>query len=265
MFTNDPVMGKRMNTLLTILAVVLIVFLGVKTLAVLKSDHYNKDVMSNTISVAGVGEVVAVPDIASVSFAVVEQAKTVAGAQSNSTVKINITIDALLALGIEERDIQTTNYNAYPRYEYFNQTCTQFSCPPEGRQTIVGYEVRQSITVKIRDIEKAGDVLSAVGASGASDISGLSFMIDNEEEKLREARKIAIDDAREQAEILARDLDVKIVGIVGFNESGNFPVPMYAFKDMAVGMGGSAESSVPRLPTGENKIVSSVMITYEIR
>jgi uncharacterized protein YggE len=117
--------------------------------------------------------------------------------------------------------------------------------------------------VKIRKIEDAGKVLGVIGTTGVSDISGLNFEVDEQDEKVREARKMAIDDAREQAKQLAKDLGVKLGDIVSFNESGNYPMPMYYVKDMALGMGGSAEST-PEIPTGESEITSNVTIVYEI-
>ncbi len=264
MFNTDTVWGKRMQTLSTALAVLLIVFLGVQILSSLKSMD-KRSMIQNTISVSGKGEVIAVPDIATVTFAVVEQAKTVPEAQSKATAKMDSTLKALKALGIEDRDIKTTDYSAYPRYEYFNQVCTQFSCPPSGGQTIVGYEVRQSILVKIRTIADAGKILGAIGTAGVSDISGPSFTVDDEDAKVREARKAAIDDAKAQAKQLAKDLGVRLGDIVSFGESGNYPSPIYYARDMAMGMGGSSEASAPQLPTGENKITSNVTITYEIK
>lgn len=265
MFNNDTAVGKRMNTLLTVLGVVLIAFLAVHTLMPLKwKGHMGAGLLDSTITVSGNGEVIAIPDIATVSFSVVENAKTVAEAQIMSTKKMETVLASLKNLGIEDTDIKTTDYTAYPRYEYYSQSCTQFSCPP-GKQTLTGYEVRQTIMVKIRKIDDAGKVLGEVGEAGVSDISGINFMVDNEDEKIREARQMAIEDARSQAKELAKDLGVRLGDIVSFNESGvGYPMPVYYAKDMAMGMGGSGESS-PQLPTGENKIVSNVTITYKIK
>ncbi len=273
MFDNNTDAGKRTHKLVMILVVFFIIFLGAQTLRTLGGaggvfgidgiDGINGS-EKNSISVSGKGELVVLPDIATITFAVVEQAKTVAEAQSKATSKMNFTLDSLKALGIEERDIKTTDYNAYPRYEYFTQVCTQYSCPPSGGQTIVGYEVRQSILVKIRKIEDAPNVLATIGKAGVSDISGLNFTVDNQDEKLQEARRLAIEDAKAQAKTLAKDLGVKLGDIISFSESGDYPMLMYSTRDMIGGMGGSVESA-PQLPTGENKIISNVTITYEIR
>lgn len=267
MFNESTSVGKRMNFLVTVFAVILIVFLGINTIKSFSGRGHMGDVFGDsqhTIVVAGKGEVIAIPDIATVTFSVVEQASTVSDAQNKATAKMNKALETLKGLGIEEKDVKTTDYNAYPRYEYLNQVCTMYSCPPSGSQKLVGYEVRQSILVKIRNVADAGKVLGAIGTTGVSDISGLNFTVDDQDAKVREARKSAIDDAKAQATQLAKDLGVRLGKIVSFNESGNYPMPMYSVKDMAMGMGGSSESA-PQLPTGESKITSNVTIVYEIK
>ena len=165
--------------------------------------------------------------------------------------------------GIEDKDIKTAGYSVYPRYEYQNQPCSQYYCP-EGERTLKGYEVSQTITVKVRETDNAGKLLSGVGELGATNISGVEFSIDDEEGLKRDARKIAIEDAQKQAEELADDLGVNLVRIIGFNETGNYPV--YAMYDKAMGMGGGPEIAVaPEIPKGENTITSDITITYQIK
>ena len=112
----------------------------------------------NVISVSGKGEVFAVPDIANFTFGAEETAKTVAEAQKLVTDKVNKGIEIVKAAGVEEKDIKTVGYNIYPHYNYIQPICTQFNCPP-GKQTIDGYQVSQTIEVKVRDTSKAGTIL----------------------------------------------------------------------------------------------------------
>jgi hypothetical protein len=221
---------------------------------------------TNTITVSGEGEVFAVPDIASFSVSVREEASDVETAQAAAAEKMNAIISYLKDSGVEDRDIKTINYNVYPRYEYRESICREGYCPPSGDRELVGFEVSQTLSVKVRDTERAGDILSGVGSRGASDVSGLSFTIDEEDALLAEARAQAIEDARGKAKELADDLNVRLVRVVGFSEYGGDPYYKATF-DMALG---AAESSVraapaPSLPTGENKIISNVSVTYEIR
>ena len=115
---------------------------------------------------------------------------------------------------------------------------------------------------KIRETKKSGEILALAGNHGATNISGLSFTIDDEEGLRMEARRKAIADAESKSKILAKDLGVQIVKIVYFQESGR---PVY-YRDFALakeGIGGDVISS-PEIPTGENTITSSVTITYAI-
>lgn len=213
---------------------------------------------SNVISVTGEGEAIAVPDVAEFTFSVNEKGESVEVAQGTATNKINGAIDFLKKNGVEEKDIKTTGYNAYPQYQY--TTCTGMVCVNE--QKLIGYEVSQSIAVTVRDTSKAGELLSGVGATGITNISGLSFKVDDTEKFKQEARLMAIEKAKAQAEVLADGLGVKLKGVVSFSEDSG---PYY-------GMGGDtmlakemSVSSAPQTPAGEQKITSKVYVTYEIR
>ncbi|MEY4747709.1 MAG: hypothetical protein RLZZ416_758 [Candidatus Parcubacteria bacterium] len=246
------------------------VFLVILTMSTLKQYRFigSGVTATNTITVEGEGEVFAVPDTATFSVTVQEEAKEVKNAQETATKKGNDIIAYLKSQGVDEKDIQTTDYSVYPQYDYVQaQTCREGYCPP-GRQTLRGFQVSQTLTVKVRDTQKAGDLLSGVGSKGASQVSGLSFTIDDQKALEAQARGKAIDDARAKAEALAKQLDVDIVRVVGFNEGGRGG-PIYYAKTMAMdasGMGGAPEAApAPQLPVGQNKITSNVSIVYEIR
>lgn len=221
---------------------------------------------SNTITVSGEGEVSAVPDTATFSVTIQERAKTVEAAQEVATEKSNDVVDYLTGQGIEEKDIQTADYSVYPEYEYVDASSDGVYRP--GRQVLIGYQVSQTITVKVRDTEQAGTLLSGVGERGVSQVSGLSFTIDDEEALQNSARDEAIAKAKEKADTLARSLGVKVVRVVGFSENGSYPPTPYAYGRggavMNMAMAEDAKAA-PALPTGENKIYSNVTITYEIR
>ncbi|OGG77840.1 hypothetical protein A3B35_02245 [Candidatus Kaiserbacteria bacterium RIFCSPLOWO2_01_FULL_54_24] len=249
----------------------LALFLLVLTLSTLKEYRFigSGVTATNTITVSGEGEVFAVPDTATFSVTIQEEAKQVKDAQKVATEKSNDIIAYLKEQGIEEKDIKTADYSVYPQYDYMQaETCRAGYCPP-GRQVLRGFQVSQTLTVKVRDTEKAGDLLSGVGGLGASSVSGLSFELDTADQtaKEAEARGKAIGDARTKAEALAGQLGVSLVRIVGFSENGNYPV-YYAKAEMSMmadGRGGGALPPSPQIPVGENKIVSNVSVTYEIR
>lgn len=248
--------------------VLLGLFLFVQTINGLKEYRYigGNGMVSNVISVTGEGEEFVTPDVATFTFSMTEVGKDVKDAQDKVTQKIDAALGALKNLGIEEKDIRTTDYNAYPKYEYNQIICITYPCE-SGRQELVGYEVSQTISVKVRNIDESGEAIDAVAKTGITNVSGLSFVVDNEDEAQRIARQEAITDAEMKAEQLAKDLGVRLVRIVSFSENnGGYPMPYYSAKAesaVMLGMGGDAMN--PTLPTGENRIVSQVTITYEIR
>jgi uncharacterized protein len=214
----------------------------------------------NTITVSGKGEVIVKPDIATVSFGVTAENIDVAKAQTESAKKINNVMDLLKEKGVDEKDIKTTNYNIYPRYNYIQAT-TYY--PYTGKQVLAGYVVSQTVEVKIRDISKAGEILSSVGVLGVTDVSGLSFKIDKQDEVKDQARDLAIEDAKAQAKVLAKGLGVKLVRITSFSDNENYPMYYGLESSKVMGMGGDSMVA-PSVPVGENTVTSNVVITYEI-
>lgn len=220
----------------------------------------------STITVSGEGEVFAVPDIATISFTIREEGEDPARAQELASEKINAALDYLEDQGLEEKDIKTTNYNAYPRYEYREIVCEAGLCPSGGERVLVGYEINQTISVKVRDTDEVGGILAGLTERGVGNISGPSFEIDDTETLERDARKRAIDEAEEQARELARDLGVRLVRVISFNESGGNRAFFFDAAVESFGVGGADKAvPAPNVPTGENRIVSNVSITYEIR
>jgi len=221
---------------------------------------------TTTITVNGTGDTYAVPDIGEFTYSVVSDKSTVAAAQQDATQKSNDIAAYLKEAGIAEKDIKTTNYSIAPQYQWQQASCAiGVMCPP-GKQVLTGYEVRQSNDIKVRDTAKAGDLLTGVGTRGATEVSGLSFTVENPDAVQADARGKAIADAKTKAEVLARSLGVTLVRVVSFSENaGGYPQPiMYGMeKSMVVGAG--AAPSTPTISVGQNKITSNVSVTYEIR
>lgn len=254
---------KRIFKWLWIVLIVLAIFLTVEIFGALK-DLRGINPAYNSISVSGVGEAVSIPDVASFSFGVSVDAKMVSDAQTQVTEKMDAILSGLEALGIEEKDVKTTNYSVWPKYTYEPTVCTLNFCPP-SRQIADGYTVSHNVSVKIRKTEEAGQALALVGEKGATDLSGISFTIDDPDKILDEARAEAIKDAKEKAKMLSKELGVRLVRVVSFyDNTGGGPTPYYA-----EGMGGdmvkTTMASAPTIPTGENKVMVNVTVTYEIR
>lgn len=252
--------------LISVFLIIMSVFMVFKTIGAYKENKYiGQDIIGRTMYFTGEGEVFAVADIATFSFSAIGEGETPADAQNMSAEKVNQAVDYLKENGVEEKDIKTTDYNLSPRYEWKNNpdvSCYGTGCPQS--RVLIGYEVTQTISVKVRETSKAGEYLAGIGSFGLDNISSINFSIDDEDGLQREARKLAIEDAKNKAEELSKDLGVKLVRIVNFSESGAYP---YATKAAVYGIGGGAmeDAIVPQIPVGENKISSSVTITYEIK
>lgn len=247
--------------------VLLSIFLAVVSIKQLKSIAYvGKDTpIMNSISVNGKGEEVSIPNIATFSFSVSETDKQVAVAQEKATNRINTALDAIRTADIADKDIKTTSYNIEPKYEYQQGVCTQFRCPP-GKSVLIGYDVSQSVEVKVRDIKKAGEIFSTIGSLGVDNINNLAFSIDEIETVKAAARAKAIDNAQAKAKELSKQLGVRLVRITSFYDSSDDFSPYFYGRGGDVALSAVKEASVaPQIPTGEQKVTSTVTITYEIR
>jgi len=260
-----------------VLAIILSLYFLMKTISEIKSYGFigGGATASNTISFSGKGEISAPPDLATISFTILENAPAVKDAQSKVTAKESAVLTFLDKSGIAKKDIKTENYNSYPKYEYRNSICppipigplsssSPYYCPP-GKQVLTGYEVSESVSVKIHDLIKTGDIVKGIGDVGISEMNGPNFSIENEDKLKEQARKIAIDDAKNKAKVLSADLGVNLIRIVNFSENGNYYPVMYAASELSMKGGTTTPTPAPTLPTGENKITSNVTITYEIR
>jgi len=222
-----------------------------------------------SFSVSGVGEVVAVPDVAEFSFSVITQGSTdIASSQETNTEKTNAAIDFVKSKGVDAKDIKTASYNLEPRYQYYNclpnylEDGSARPCPPPE---IVGYTVTQTVLVKVRDFSKVGDVLGGVIGAGANSVSQLTFTIDDDEKVLSEAREEAINKAKEKAESIAEAAGFSVGRLLSISESGVYPRPMYYAKDIVYGLGGGEAQSAQSIEPGSQEVTVDVTLTYEIR
>ena len=247
----------------------LILFMGLITLgsiANLNFEKANHVAMSPaTISVSGVGEVVAVPDIGRFTFSVTAQGEDAATAQKLSGTAINDIMAYLREAGVEEKDIKTSGYNQYEKYRWEERICPVGSFCPQGDRVSDGFEVNQSVEVKVRNTDEAGALIAGVGERGATNISGLNFAIDDIEAVRSEARALAITDAKEKADELAQQLGVRIVRIVNYYEGGNSGGDFYQ-ESRAMSMDAAGgEFTAPEISVGEQETTAQVTIVFEVK
>jgi len=261
-----------------VVSLFVILFLAIMALKVAKDiqilDSHDQTEVKNTISVNGKGEEMVVPDIATISLGIEEKAKTVVEANNLAATKMNKAKKVLKDAGIDEKDIKTTNYSVYPSYDYVKTVPMPLSpvssvSPdiyyPNGKQVLSGYVVNESMEVKIRKLDKAGDILAKVSEIGLNNVSGLTFSVDKEDVVKNKARETAINNAKEQAKILAKQLGVRLGKLISFSDAGNYTFNRYdSMKSYAPAMA-SGSGVAPEISAGENKITSNVTLVYEIK
>lgn len=243
-----------------------IVILAIGTVSMYRRSA-SIDSYRDTIEVQGIGKIQAVPDVARITFGHREENKDLKVAQENLETKINTAILSLKDSGIEEKDIKQQGYNAYPRYEY-NPNCKGINCF-DGNRQLVAYEVSQSIQVTVRDIDKAGEILAILGQSGATELSGPYFEIEDPSTYQQEARDLAIKDARNEAKVVAKSLGVRLGKMVDFYENSyGYPMPYMsagnARSEMAAPQQDLAIKQVS-VPVGEDEIQIQVTLVFKIK
>ena len=253
---------KVISIVAIILSLLLLVLTISTTVDIFNKAKENKYIgqdaeFKNTIVIAETGEVTAVPDLAIINLIVSNEAKTVDSAMAENTKKMNKIIEEMKGLGIEDKDLKTTSFNIYPRYNYIRDEFGYMS----GKRVLAGYEINQALEVKIRDLEKVGVIIEKGTSAGANEVSNLQFTIDNQEELKKQARQLAIEKAKAKAKELTEQLGVSLGKITSFSE--NYYSPSSTNRDYAKaeGLGGG---EIPEIETGESQISISVVITYEI-
>jgi len=205
-----------------------------------------------TLNVNGSAQVTLSPDIAYISVGVHTENADANEAVSGNAVQAQKIIDALKAMGIEEKDIRTSNFSITPQQQFDDK----------GKLTGVIYVVDNTVYVTLRDLTKIGDSLGAAVSAGANNIYGIQFDVADKTSALTSARKTAVENARKQAEELAQAAGVKLGAVQNINYYNSYPV-------MAEGKGGggvmmdTASLSVPVTP-GQLTFTVDVNIVYAI-
>lgn len=243
---------------------ILALFLAAETISVSQNLGRSSVPATDTITVQGDGQATMPPDVARVSFSVENTAATVAAAQAATTKQANAALEYVAAQGIADKDVKTLSYTISPQYSYPNPCLPGALCPAYGGSPkITGYQVSETVQVTVRDLSQVGGMLEGLGTLGVQNVSGPAFALDDSTAGYDAARADAIDKAKEQARVLAKQLGVRLGKIVNFSESsGGYPYQAY-------GLGGmetvDVKAAAPSIPAGENTYNASVSIVYEIR
>ncbi|MHB1130821.1 MAG: SIMPL domain-containing protein [Chloroflexota bacterium] len=215
------------------------------------------------ITVIGEGRAFAVPDIARISLGVESTGATAKAAMDENSRKMNAVVERIKALGIADRDIQTTRINVYPVYEQKSPEPRTTPQAPDQVQTtprVIGYRAANEVRVTIGDPQRAPEVLDGVIGAGATNVSGLSFDIRDSASLRRQALSDAGREAQEKAKVVADSLGVTLGSVASAQEEylvSPQPMPAAARATMAA-------DSAP-VEAGELTVMATVRVTYNIQ
>lgn len=205
------------------------------------------------VTVMGKGEVSGSPDTAHVNIGVETEDKQAEEAMEENNIRATEIISSLKEIGVEDKDIQTSNFSIHSIHD------------DKGRK-VTGYRVNNIVSVTIRDLEKAGELLDEVVKVGANNIHGMSFSVEDPSELLEEARAKAMENAKEKASQLAEGGDTEVGKVLSITEGGGSQV-VFDRVDYGLGMGSARmESAEPRAPVqpGEQTFTAQVQVTFEL-
>jgi uncharacterized protein YggE len=184
---------------------------------------------ATTLNVAAVGEVKAAPDQATLTLGVRASGKTAAQAMAANRERMNGTIAALTAQGIQKKDIQTSNLSLDAQYAY----------EPNQSPRLTGYDADNDVSVVIHDVNRVGAAVDAVTAGGANQVNGIAFGLADPAPTMDEARRAAVKTLRTRADLYAQALGLRVIRLVNLSEGapeqpiGPRPLPMMAMAKVA--------------------------------
>ena len=232
--------------------------LAISALAVPAAAHASQVEIAHhgpVIELSVFESVAAEPDIVTIGAGVSTEARSAVEAMRLNSVEMQKVIDQILALGVEEKDIQTTGINLNARYDYDRDT---------QRNVFRGYEVSNRVSVTLRDIDETGAVLDALVVAGATDLNGPTFSVEDDQAAKDIARTRAVERAEQRARAYAALYGFNEVKILSVSEDirGRGPMPEMAMRAVAA----DSVPAAPPPPVQPGQISTGVSITirYEM-
>jgi uncharacterized protein len=201
------------------------------------------------IAVTGVGEVSGTPDVLRLDMSTEVRAASVDGALQKASAAMRDVIRALRDGGVAAKDVRTAGLSVNPDYNYDG-----------SQQRITGYIAAENLSATLRDLDKAGRIVSrAVSAGGdAARVNGLQLDLEGDSGLLVQARKQAFDEAKKKAETYAEAAGRHLGAVSSVSEQvdSSGPEPMdYRSMDLAAG------PSVP-IKAGSQTVSVSVKVVW---
>ena len=209
-----------------------------------------------TLTVNGAGQVNLTPDIAYIYIGVHTEMPSASEAMQDNNAQTQKVIDALKTLGVDEKDIRTTNFSIWPFDKYDPATGA-----PSGEKY---YSVDNTVYVTIRDLAKLGDLLDGVIVAGANTVNSIQFDVADKTAAMKEARAAAVEDAKVQAQELANAAGVTLGQITSISFYDATPYPVFDGYGRGGGGGDAVQAAVPIQP-GQLTLTVTVSMAYEIK
>lgn len=210
---------------------------------------------TDLFTVTGEGKVTAIPNTAQISLGFTANAATVGDVQNQANQIINKVSADVKKLGVEDKDIQTSSYNLRVLQDF-----------PSRNPKITGYAIDANLAVKARDFSKINQIIDTATADGANQVGGLTFTLDDatQEKLTSQARKLAIDQAKQKASDIANEAGINLGRIIDVQENQpNRIMPMYA---AGVAKADTATAPAPtQVEPGSSDITVNVTLSYETR
>jgi len=206
------------------------------------------------LTIRAEGEVNRVPDIATISAGVVTQAPTADAAMAENARRMAAATAALRKAGLADRDIRTASLSLQPQYRYANNQ------PP----VLTGYQASNQLSIRFRDVKRAGAIVDALVGQGINQINGPEFSVDQPEAALDEARAEAVRVARARAEVYAKAAGLGVARILSISEGGEERPPARPMMMMARAAA-APEMADTAIEPGEQKLSVSVTVSFELK
>jgi uncharacterized protein YggE len=241
---------KELIILALVLGVIVLGALAILRDKIMQNNDYQ-------FSVSAEGKATAKPDIANISFGFqTDIKKTVSEAVSEAGDRMNKVIAELVALKIDKNDIMTTQYNLNPIYSYAKDT---------GKQNLDGYQLSETVMVKIRNLDVIGEAIQKATAAGANQTGNIVFKIDNEDALKAAARSEAIKKAEAKAASIAQESGLKLGKLINVYEGG-YVQPMFSNNFAYEAKAGSpASAAIPDVQSGQMEVMVNITLSYKVK
>ncbi|MFC0523750.1 SIMPL domain-containing protein [Pontibacillus salicampi] len=154
---------------------------------------------ARVMTVNGIGSVTASPDIANIEMGVVTRGEELAQTQRENAKLIAQVTQALLDSGIEQSNIQTSDYYIYPQYDYV-----------DGQQEFKGYQVTHMLSITIDNLEQTGQIIDTAVQNGVNRVANIQFTIQHPEDLYEEALSKALENALSKAQTMAQTMNLQL-------------------------------------------------------